>query len=198
MMLLFSCKQASLISYGVKTPNEETKESQALFLKKVNAGEEINLTPDFNSLSSIIISGMTPTSVYIFDQKKNNIKLPGASNKCTLEPTIFIQSLVPANNYSYITDQNRDSIYSWFKNRGKDNSYTDKQDDFDFQIFITWAIWPGEKVFRRDIQQCIDAAKNNKNAKIQLVLLNLDKQADWGKENLKKVRFTKQSMSIIY
>jgi hypothetical protein len=198
IFLFLSCKQASLLSYGVKQPHEETRESQISFLKTVNAGDQVNLIPAFESLSSIILSGMTPTSVYIFDKNENNIKLPGASNKCALEPTIFIESLKPSNNYSYVEDHNADSIYNWFHNTQADNPYTGKQDDFDFYVFITWAIWPGEKVFRRDIQPCINAAKNSRNAKMKVVLLNLDKQADWGKENLKKVKFTKQSMFVIY
>lgn len=197
MALSFGCESIRLTNNGVKKPRIETPSSLNKYLRNKNLENEINLIPKFEYLHSIILSGISPTTVYVFDKNGEEIQLPGASNKCAPEPSLFIKDLRSDKQYLISNSLFLDSLHQWvYTEEGKDVDL--KEINVDFYIVIFWAVWPGEKVFQRDIMGTINAFKDNTNAKIKLILINLDKQDIWGKENLSKVRFTKKEMNVSF
>lgn len=198
MVVIFtSCKETELIINGVKNPKVENAKSIHSFLSSVNCSNEKSAALKFSALSSLIFYGITPTSVYVFDKNGNNLKLPGATNKCSPDPAQFIQRLSRLQEYK-LTDGtfNLKDLKNWILFYG--DGHLKPDDSVDYFVFVTWAIWSGKKVFSRDVMSCISAAKNNKSAKMDIILINLDMQSEWDAENLKKVRFTKTSMSVLY
>lgn len=199
LILLSPCKNSSLLVNGVKRPKAETPEQLKYFLVSTNSPEQNFTVVKFEELASVIINGITPTSVYVFDKKGNNLKLPGSvNNKCAPEPSLFIQRLTPSKEYNTDSTFDLKSINSWICTTDNKDFIVNNNVDPDFYVFITWAVWPGKKIFQRDIMSCISSAKNNKESKIELVLVNLDMQTIWGEDNLKKVEFTRTSMNVRY
>jgi hypothetical protein len=196
LFLFVSCNSLSLLNAGVKNPKAESIEDQRRFLARYQLNDEMSTVIPFESLTPVIYNGFTPTSVYVFDKKGNNLKLPGATNKCAPEPRFFIEGLDAKKYYNKSNDFPLDSIKKWV--RTMDFKNIELMDQCDFYVFITWAIWTGHKVFERDIQTCIQSAQKNNKAKIHVTLLNLDMQEQWGKENLEKVSFTKTAMNVRY
>lgn len=197
MLFFFSCKEVELSTNAVKDPKIESPASIHLFLTSNKCANEKSAAMRFSALSSMVRYEISPTSVYVFDKKGNNLKLPGATNKCAPEPSLFIQRLSASRQYEQAADAfNLNNIKDWIQVYDRKGWKID--DKADYFVFVTWAIWPGKKVFNRDIMSCISAARNNRNAKIDIVLINLDLQSEWGEENLKKVKFTKNSMAILY
>jgi hypothetical protein len=195
----FGCESIRLSNGGAKNPDVETASSLNAYLKAEGMEKELNFIPKFQSLYSIILSGISPTTVYVFDKKGREIRLPIASNKCGLEPALFIKALRADKEYPIIAGLIVDSLQQWLTTvEQKDAILTDDIVNADFYVVVFWAVWAGEKVFQRDIVSTVNAAKENQQAKIKLALVNLDKQASWGEENLKKVSFTKKGMNILY
>lgn len=190
-----SCKQISLISEGVRKPKIENKQSIEAFLTKVNCHTEKSAVLNFSSLMDVIIANVTPTSVYVFNKKGEFIQLPGATNKCAPEPSFFLRDLGTAGKeYKPVNNGiDLEKFKRWIIPY-KQPLFSDI--DVEYTVFITWAIWPGRKVFQRDVQSCISSVRENKKSRIELILVNLDMQQDWGEENLKKVEFTRTSINL--
>jgi hypothetical protein len=110
----------------------------------------------------------------------------------------FIQGLTAATRYNTDSSFDLRSLSGWICTTDKNDFILTNNPGPDFYVFITWAVWPGNKVFRRDVMSCISAVKKNKVSKIELVLVNLDMQSMWGKDNLKKVEFTRTAMNVRY
>lgn len=158
----------------------------------------INTIPSFDNLMPLLTNGIGPSSVYVFDRSGNNLKLPGAEkNKCGPEPTFFLQKLDLNTRYERVDDLTLDTLANWLQ-KMDGSKLKVQQGGADFYVFLTWAMWQGDKIFEKDIKSSIEAAQKNNNAKLQLYLVNLDKQRSWGEANLKKVHFTKTSMNVMY
>jgi hypothetical protein len=195
--LLICCKGSETLFSGVKNPGTESPESISAFLYTVNCEKEKSTILNFSSLTSVIFYGITPSSVYVFDKKSNQLKLPGETNKCSAEPAFFIQNLSAFKEYKPVENSFKlKDIQKWLLKPDGTSFIVDN--DADFTVFIFWAVWTGKKIFLRDILSCIDAANNNKDTKIDMVLINMDKQFVWGEKNLKRVKFTKTSMQLLY
>jgi len=70
-------------------------------------------------------------------------------------------------------------------------------DSVDFVAVVTWAKWIGKKVLERDVASCLQVVAENKQVVFDLILINLDKQAIWGPENLEKVKMTRTSLEVM-
>jgi hypothetical protein len=169
LTLLLSCKDSSLLVKGVKRPKAETPEQLKSFLASANSPEQNFAVIKFDELASVIMNGITPTSVYLFDKKGNNLMLPGSvNNKCAPEPSLFIQGLSPFKQYNADSAFDLKSLKSWICTIEKKDLVLNKSDP-DFYVFVTWAVWPGKKIFQRDIMSCISAIKNNTSVKLSVI-----------------------------
>lgn len=73
----------------------------------------------------------------------------------------------------------------------------DMKEEKDYVVFISWSNWEGEKTFNRNVATCLKAIKNNQRAKFHVVLVNLDKQEVWGKDNLARVKMKRTRVEIL-
>ena len=192
---IMSCRQITLVVNGAKKPKIETPDHMETFLHSTGCTEAKTAILKFDALPSAIANGMIPTQVYVFDKAGNGLKLPGATNKCAPDPSIFIQNLDPFKQYKMDTSLDLRSMIDFLNTTHNEPFHADS-DGSDFYVFVTWAVWPGKKVFKRDIMSCISAVRKNKNSRICLLLVNVDMQSAWGEDNLKRVEFTTTSMRV--
>ena len=96
---IMACRQITLAVNGAKKPKIETPDHMETFLHSTGCTEAKTAILKFDALPSAIANGMIPTQVYVFDKAGNGLKLPGATNKCAPDPSIFIQNLDPSKQY---------------------------------------------------------------------------------------------------
>ena len=56
----------------------------------------------------------------------------------------------------------------------------------DFYVLIYWAVWTG-KLNKDHVKIWEDAAKNNKNAKVKVIKVNMDFQEHWDEKIRKEI-----------
>jgi hypothetical protein len=80
--------------------------------------------------------------------------------------------------YKNLRDTNGDSISSEFINSN------------DYVVVLPFAIYQGNTIQVKDVKKYIKAILKNQRSKIQIVLLNFDKQEWWGEEWNKRIELT--------
>lgn len=181
---------------GVSRPRVQDSLSVYSFLAKYSLKKSEVGVLRFDSLISVISNGVSPTTVFLFDSQGRRVKLPGATNRCAPEPVEFIGHLDRSHSYPFDPSGislNQVTMWSrWLSGENK------SEKSYDFTVILFWSIWSGQKVFKRDILSCYRNAVENKQVLIRVILINTDLQAEWGAENLSKVRFTKWGMELFY
>lgn len=73
--------------------------------------------------------------------------------------------------------------------RGEKSNYW-PDNTYDYILFLPATAYLGSKIQTKDLRSFIKAAKSNPQSKIQIILLNFDKQEWWGKEWCDKINIT--------
>jgi hypothetical protein len=84
---------------------------------------------------------------------------------------------------------NIDSLNKYAHDLDGQKANIEKDFTFDYLVVIPFAKYQGKTVQVSDIRKYLKAIHENKYSRFKIILLNLDKQAWWGEEWNKKIRF---------
>ncbi|MNJ90700.1 hypothetical protein D3C87_83370 [compost metagenome] len=180
---LMSCNPIMMKLYGVKNPDLEDERS----IRKRALKYDLDTTNivTVNSKDYLkMINGRGIPDAAIYDSKGKYIEYRQTDTSCN------------AGLFQFIPDLNVDKTYNkpdsatlqteWAKFRDMKGNKLNEQEPADFYVLISWAVWTG-KLNKDHVKVWEDLAKNNKNAKVKVVKVNLDFQEHWDPADKEKL-----------
>ncbi len=171
-----SCQGILKKIYGIKDPEIENENS----IKKIALKYQL----DTNNIVSVNsndflheLNGKSIPDAAIYDSKGNYIEYRASDTSCNAGLFEFIPNLSTKNNYNKPDSAKLGTELKKFLKL--DGSTIKNSEVSDFYVLIYWTVWTG-KLNKDHIKVWEDAAKNNKNASIKVIKVNLDLQEHWG------------------
>lgn len=181
LLLNSSCQSILMKMYGVKDPEIENENS----IKKSALKYQLDTTNivSINSNDFLYeLNGRSIPDAAIYDSKGNYIEYRASDTSCNAGLFEFIPNLSTNNSYnkpdSAKLEVELKKILDLKGNLIK-NQDAILKGNADFYVLIYWTVWTG-KLNKDHVKIWEDAAKNNKNAKIKVIKVNLDFQEHWG------------------
>lgn len=193
-MLFTSCRSVFMYAYGIRKPKIEREASLNQFVTKLHINEYPQAVSSFDGYLNNLQLGVIDANV--FAKNGQLIRMPANNSACGPDPAVFLRTINKNNRYNYHNSLHLDSFStSWLSPNGLPFNYK-QSDSADFVVVLTWSKWAGRRMIKRDVRSCLEAIQANTQTHIQVVLLNMDKQQLWGKENNSKVTFTKNTVAV--
>ena len=182
-----SCKQLILKSQGITKPKTETPESVLEFVDKWKE-EPITV---YLFKDSTAYKKFMRTPVYkknlpgtVFFNEKGMLNHLIDSTKCQWSGGYYTSKLKSDTSYQVDTNYRYQEILSSLTPLKKG----EYKENFDFTVIVTWAVFLGKYNERQFIVS--KAARENKNARIRVILLNIDTQKSWNLQKDKTLKFS--------
>lgn len=158
---------------GMGDPNEFISRSEATeFGQKFGLDpQNVVFTKDADSAFVRGIKYFGAPSLHIFNKQGFLVKYKEDNQDCRAGADDFLYMLSPENNYE--TNQKKDQKAIWQYLEDKGPNYIDQ--NADFYVYITWARWLGKEITEANAGAWVQAIKKNSTARIQVVLINLDR-----------------------
>lgn len=181
-LILFGCSVVVKTMYGIKDPKIETKESLFKFLSKKKL--------DTNNVYCVSFEDFKPTlsltnnkipDVLIFNKQGKYIPY-GDEWACNASAFNFIEELNLDTIYKKTDLIILDTLLSKFRTFDGEHiteKETNKIKNADFVCIVLWAKFTG-KLNKTKVKEWEEQARNNKNAKINFIKLDMDFQEWWG------------------
>lgn len=195
---MIACRPVLFLVNGVKKPKVENAASIRNYLQHSSIQNGRHVISSYNGfLSNNVDLGLT--TIHIFSREGRSVSVfDHATNSCGPDPVPMIRNMNKEQAYAISSDSLvLDSITNRLLLPDGSRFQYRRADSVDFVAVITWAKWIGKKVLDRDVGSCLQAVADNKQAVFDVIIVNLDKQAIWGRENLEKVKMTRTSMEIV-
>lgn len=178
------CKQILLRMYGIKKPKIENEISiKRKALKFGLDTSNIISVCDADFLKTLKEANGIPNAI-IFDGKGNYIEYRQTDTSCNAGLFKFIRELNPATAYNKPAKLTLNEYIS--KYRDLKGNRLNNLKPADFYLVIFWTVWTG-KLNKDHVKIWEQQAKNNKNAKVEIIKVNLDLQKYWEKSEREKI-----------
>ena len=178
-----SCQRILMKMYGVKDPELENESS----IKKIALKYQLDTT-NIVSLNSEYflneLNGRSLPDAAIYDKKGNYIEYRAADTSCNAGLFDFIPNLSIGSNYNKPDSAKLDAELQKFL--ALNGNSLKSPETADFYVLIYWAVWTG-KLNKDHVKIWEDAAKNNKNAKVKVIKVNMDFQEHWDEKIRKEI-----------
>ncbi|MCX6278249.1 MAG: hypothetical protein NT004_09150 [Bacteroidetes bacterium] len=184
-----SCKSYIKLKHGISNPDEETPGSLITFLEKQNfPTQNLYMFSDSSAYCNALrkdIFRKNLLSHLIFDRKGNLTYRD--TTKCQWAGYKLICALHPDSIYLTTNELTVNQVLENIVPFGLGNGKNQGDPTPDFTIIVTWAKFLGKYNYRLfDLE---GALKENKNAKIRLIWLNIDMQKSWHLKPSQKMSF---------
>lgn len=177
-----SCKFIMLRLYGIKNPKVENEKSIGKFAKKKNFESQIVTLNSGDFMASFKGQGIPDGAV--FDKNGNYIEYRRTDTSCNAGLFDFIPALKSDGNYNKTGKTKLDVETHKFRDLKGEN--LSPIENADFYLLIYWTVWTG-KLNKDHVNIWQDLALANKNAKIKVLLVNLDLQQHWEKSERERI-----------
>lgn len=186
-LILGGCKQIILKSQGITKPKPETPESVLEFVNKWKEDPgTVYLFKDSTAYKKFM-----RTSVYkknlpgtVFFNEKGMLNHLIDSTKCQWSGGYYTSRLKSDTTYQADTNYTYQKILSSLIPL----KVEENKENFDFTVIVTWAVFLGKYNERQfSVSQ---AARENKKARIRVILLNIDTQKSWNLQKDKGLKFS--------
>lgn len=169
--------------YGVKDPELENESS----IKKIALKYQLDTTNIVSVKSEYFLGELYGSSLpdaAIYDKKGNYIEYRAADTSCNAGLFDFIPNLSIGSNYNKPDSAKLDAELQKFL--ALNGNSLKSPEAADFYVLIYWAVWTG-KLNKDHVKIWEDAAKNNKNAKVKVIKVNMDFQEHWDEKIRKEI-----------
>ena len=176
--LFLSCQPILKKIYGIKDPEIESEKTILKAAKKYKLDSTNILT--VNSKDFLyVLNGQSIPDAAIYDKNGKYIEYRQTDTSCNAGLFQFIPSLNLTDLYNQPDSSDLKSELKKYKDlKGNDLKTLESAD---FYVIIYWAVWTG-KLNKDHVKIWEDLAKENKNAKIKVLKVNLDLQSWWDKQ----------------
>jgi hypothetical protein len=183
------CKQIILWKYGVKKPQIETPESILAFARKQRQNpDNIYLFRDSVGFMKFVKDSLYKKSCFsaiVFNDKGLVLNYKDSSS-CQWSAGSYIQELKKDTVYRIDESHKFPALIPSLVPLTGQTLFAMNAPGYDYTVIFTWAKYIGklnERLF------CInEAAKNNHNANIRVISLNVDMQKSWDLRKDQKVK----------
>ncbi len=165
--------------YGIKKPKLENEES--IKKKAIKFGLDTSNIVTVNSadfLKTIKMGGIPEGA--IFDSKGEYIEYRETDTSCNAGLFEFIPNLNTFTTYKKTGKTTLDIELEKYRDLKGNPLVKSNLKPADFYVFLYWTVWIG-KLNKDHVKIWEQLARNNTNAKIEIVKVNLDFQEYWNK-----------------
>ena len=184
-----SCKSYVKLKHGISNPHEETPGSLITFLEKQNfPTQNMFMFSDSTGYGTALrndIFRKNLLSHLVFD--RNGMLTYRDTTKCQWAGYTAIRNLHPDSVYLTTGELNLKDVLGKIVPFGIGVGPNLAKPEPDFTIVVTWAKFLGKYNYR--LFDLDGAIKENKNAKIRLIWLNIDMQKGWHLKPGQKMSF---------
>jgi hypothetical protein len=173
LCVLGSCQKIQRRMLGISDPNDYITKSEA-----IDFGTHYGFDPTTivftKDADSALINEMKyfgAPALHIFNKQGGLIKYKEDSQDCRAGADDFLTMLDPSVVYE--TNQSKDQKLIWKYLEDKGPSYIDH--NADFYVYITWSKWLGKGITEENAGAWVSAIKKNDKARIQVILINIDR-----------------------
>lgn len=181
-----SCTPLARVLYGVKQPAVESPKTIVAFNKSMGFTNApvYALKPDAWSLKPSV----EILDVYVFDKEGRFIpyKDPSKPN-CSGPAELFLSYLDKQTTYLTGDEWTLNSFYALLQSLDCKAVAPTHQSDVDFYVFFTTAKFAGRKLQQKKTVVWMDSLQQNHSVKVETILVNMDFQKCWSKEQLEAV-----------
>ncbi len=183
LLIFVSCQPIMQKIYGVKDPDVENKKT---IIKKAQKYElDTSNIVTVNSKDFLyVLNGKSIPNGAVYDKKGKYIEYRKTDTTCNAGLTEFIPSLNLTDTYNQ--PDSSDLEKELYKFRDLKGNRLSSREEADFYILIYWTVWIG-KLNKDKVKVWEDLARENKNAKIKVIKVNLDMQAYWDEEEREQI-----------
>lgn len=187
LLVVAGCRQMIFWKFGMHNPEPETPESLVAFLKEMN--QPLASQYFFTDSASYLRFIWSPffskhLMSTLFYSEKGHLSQYVDSNKCQWSGVYYIARLRRDTIYFTDTANRYQSLVPYILPLGQGPGLNQDTVRYDFTLLIPWGKFIGrynERLFASDL-----AVKQNPNAKIRIIYLNIDMQKSW---NLRKDQY---------
>ena len=181
--LLLSCQPILKKIYGIKDPEVESEKTILKAAKKYKLDSTNILTVDSKDFL-YVLNGQSIPDAAIYDKNGKYIEYRQTDTSCNAGLFQFIPSLNLSDQYNQ--PDSTDLKTELKKYRDLKGNELKTIESADFYVMIYWTVWTG-KLNKDHVKIWEDLAKENKNAKIKVLKVNLDLQSWWDKQESDKI-----------
>jgi len=183
LLLNSSCQSILKKMYGVKDPEIENESTiiKTAIKYQLDTANIVTLNSKYFVKE---LNGRAIPNAAIYDNEGNYIEYRAADTSCNAGLFDFIPNLSIGSNYNKPDSAKLDAELKKFLDL-KGNSLNTPE-AADFYVLIYWAVWTG-KLNKDHVKIWEDAAKNNKNAKVKVIKVNMDFQEHWDEKIRKEI-----------
>lgn len=183
LLLLASCNPVLMKMYGIKNPAIENEKS--ITEKTLKYGmDTTNIVTVDSKYFLQTLQGKRIPDAEIYDRQGNFIEYKQTDTSCNAGLFQFIPDMNLENIYFKPNSSVLNEQLEKFKNLQGNNLQAVEQADF--YLLIYYAVWTG-KLNKDHVKIWEDLARDNKNCKINVIKVNLDKQEYWDKNERDKI-----------
>lgn len=183
LFALNSCKPIMMKMYGIKNPDVENNKSIIKKAMKYGLDTATIVTVNNNDFLNVL-NGQSIPDAGIYDKNGKYIEYRQTDTSCNAGLFSFISAL--NLNDKYNQPDRADLNTELNKCRDLKGNKLNKIEDADFYLLIYWTVWTG-KLNKNHVKIWQDLAKTNKNCKVKVILVNLDIQEYWEKQERDKI-----------
>jgi hypothetical protein len=216
VLFFTACQPIGKAIVGMKSPKEETKESVEHWVEKniksQTAVQIFTVTPE----AAIKRRAFLSTEPMIINTQAKMVLYKGCTSKeCIKNLGMYFKTVTPTQLQNLESDTNFTNVYKYksgiFSTTGKLIEVVEQQVPLYFfsatrsvmgepvdstqylhkqTLVLPFAIFLGNKLQVKDINNWIAAAQKNTSVNWNIVLLNIDKQSWWGNEWNSKITYS--------
>ena len=179
LMLFSSCKWLLMKSYGIKQPKYESVKSIVKKSRYYGFDTSMVLVMNPYAVGSFFSRGIPEGEV--FDRSGRYIEYKMTDTSCNAGLFGFLHQLKTDTLFRIFPERTLSKEIKRFRRMDKAPLSESYFKPADFYVFLTWAKWIG-KLNKDHVKEWEKLIQKNSNAKIQLVLVNLDFMKDWTRE----------------
>jgi hypothetical protein len=181
-----SCKSVLLKVNGVSKPEIETKESILTYmsLHSIDQGDGLFTVKDSTSFSRLINMIKRLPNVDFYNPKGELLNY-SKTGDCTGQADIFAAGLKPDTFYKVDASYHFNDILE--KVISIDGKRQPSLDNADFTVLIFWSKYLGK--MNRSVLRVKRSLQVNKKVSINLYMINMDFQNDWGLKKIPEINF---------
>ncbi|MFN8231165.1 MAG: hypothetical protein U0V03_09625 [Bacteroidia bacterium] len=169
--------------YSIKDPDIENRKTIVKTANKYDL-DTTNIVSVNSKDFLYVLKGTSIPNASVYDKNGKYIEYRQTDTSCNAGLFQFIPTLNSIDKYNQPDSTNLDTELKKFRDLSGNTLTT--LETADFYLLIYWTVWTG-KLNKDHVKVWEDLAKNNKNAKIKVVKVNLDLQEYWNKDDRDKI-----------
>lgn len=183
VVLLSGCQAILLKMYGIKDPKVETAQSIKKYALKEGLDTSLIVSVSPADFKSVLTMGSGIPDAAVFDRDGAYIEYRATDTSCNAGLFAFIPSLQAGKDYNRRGKTTLQAELAKLRSlEGK--PFTKPESDRDFYLLIYWTKWTG-RLNKDHVKEWQNLAKANGH--LGIILVNLDLQAWWTKEEQERV-----------